>query len=82
MDLPSIARLSLRDAEPIIPQDIDEAPDRYLQKLKTYAKSLPYDIESNSRMQEMLEFILLRIVQCAEAKDYDPGLLQWDSILT
>jgi proteasome activator subunit 4 len=33
-------------------------------------------------MQEMLDFIILRIVQCVEAKDYDPGLMQWDSMLT
>ncbi|CAL1696420.1 unnamed protein product [Somion occarium] len=51
-------------------------------KLKHYAKSLPYSIEPNSKMQHMLEFILLRIAQCVEAKDYDPGLQQWDSMLT
>lgn len=51
-------------------------------KLRNYAKSLPYSIEPNSKMQEMLDFILLRLAQCVEAKDYDPGLLQWDSMLT
>ena len=56
--------------------------DRYMVKLKNYAKSIPYSIEPNARMQEMFDFILLRLSQCVEAKDYDPGLLQWDSMLT
>ncbi|KAI0067819.1 hypothetical protein BV25DRAFT_1794335 [Artomyces pyxidatus] len=57
-------------------------PDRYLLKLRSYAQSLPYSIEPNSRMQDMLDFICLRIVQSVEAKDYDPGFMQWDSMLT
>ena len=56
----------------------DPATDR----LKTYVKSLPYSVESNSRMQSMLDFILMRLVQCVKAKDYDPGFLQWDSMIT
>jgi proteasome activator subunit 4 len=76
------ARLALRDAGPRIPEDVEGSSDRTLQKLKNYAHSIPYGIESNARMQEMLDFIILRIVQCVEAKDYDPGLMQWDSMLT
>ncbi|EFI28576.1 membrane protein [Coprinopsis cinerea okayama7 len=65
-----------------IPDDIlNDNGDRYMQKLKDYAQSLPYSIEPYSRMLEMLDFIILRIVQCVEAKDYEVGLVQWDSML-
>lgn len=83
MNLPDVSRLSIDPGgPPDIPTDIAEATDKYLLKLKTYAQALPYAIESDSRMQRMLDFILLRITQCVEAKDYDPGLVQWDSMLT
>jgi proteasome activator subunit 4 len=93
MSLPiadGLTRLSLRDAgpgsngtTPRIPEDILQgSSDRTLQKLQNYAHSLPYAIEDNARMQRMLDFFILRIVQCVEAKDFDPGLLQWDSMLT
>ncbi len=67
---------------PPIVDDIEHASDRYLLKLKSYAKALPYSIESNSRMQELLDLICMRIVQAVQARDYDPGFLQWDSMLT
>ena len=67
---------------PLIEHDIEHASDRYLLKLKSYAKALPYSIESNSRMQGLLDFICIRIVQTVQARDYDPGFLQWDSMLT
>jgi proteasome activator subunit 4 len=93
MNLPDISRLSIdpgaslptsraTPAPPCIPEDIEHATDKYLLKLKNYAKALPYSIEPYSHMQQMLDFILLRIAQCVEAKDYDPGLVQWDSMLT
>ncbi|KAF8587302.1 hypothetical protein K439DRAFT_1645895 [Ramaria rubella] len=50
-------------------------------KLQTYASSLPYSIEPNSKMQLLLDFYLMRFVQCVKARDYDPGLLQWDSMI-
>lgn len=59
----------------------DAVPDD-TQKLKAYAGSLPYAIEPYDKMIELLDFIILRIVQCVEAKDYDVGLYQWDSMLT
>jgi len=65
-----------------IPDDIAHTTDRYMLKLRAYAKSIPYSIEPNSKMQEMFEFILYRVTQCIEAKDYDPGLLQWDSMIS
>ena len=65
-----------------IPEDISCQGDRYMEKLKNYAKSLPYSIEPYSKMVEVLDFILLRITQCVEAQDYDPGFMQWDSMLT
>ncbi|KAI0094570.1 armadillo-type protein [Irpex rosettiformis] len=85
MDVPDIATLQLHDPgpphKPEIPEDIMGSDDRYMVKLRNYCKSLPYSVESNSRMQEMLEFIILRLVQCIEARDYDPGFQQWDSML-
>ncbi|KZW02065.1 hypothetical protein EXIGLDRAFT_736784 [Exidia glandulosa HHB12029] len=50
-------------------------------KLKACAASLPYSIEPNSKMQRMLDFFIARIAQCIRAKDYDPGFLQWESML-
>jgi proteasome activator subunit 4 len=60
----------------------DSSDDHYLRKFKSYAQSLPYSIEPLSKMQQLLDLIVLRISQCVEAKDYDVGLLQWDSMLT
>lgn len=89
MDMPNISGLALQDgdppppnASPPLPDDVMHAADQYMVKLRNYAVSIPYSIEPNSRMQTMLDFILLRLSQCVEAKDYDPGLLQWDSMLT
>lgn len=88
MDVPDISTLQLHDPgppgprhTPEIPEDIMNSSDRYMVKLKNYCKSLPYSVESNSKMQEMLDFIVLRLVQCIEARDYDPGFQQWDSML-
>jgi proteasome activator subunit 4 len=67
---------------PPLEYDIEDSSDRYLLKLKSYAKSLPYSIESNSRMQDLLDLICMRVVQTVQARDYDPGFLQWDSMLT
>ncbi|KZT06355.1 uncharacterized protein LAESUDRAFT_653878 [Laetiporus sulphureus 93-53] len=58
------------------------ATDHYMKKLRNYAKDLPYSIEPYLKMQELLDLILLRLTQCVDAKDYDPGFLQWDSMLT
>ncbi|KAH9982676.1 hypothetical protein BGW80DRAFT_1433981 [Lactifluus volemus] len=67
---------------PFIEHDIDHASDRYLLKLKSYARALPYSIEANSKIQGLFNFICTRIVQAVQAGDYDPGFLQWDSMLT
>ncbi|KAJ3973169.1 hypothetical protein EV361DRAFT_980091 [Lentinula raphanica] len=91
MALPDISSLRLHDPGPpptfshLYPNNAsDEAQDddRYIQKLQCYAKSLPYSIEPYSKMMSMLDFIILRLVQCVEAKDYEVGLLQWDSMLS
>jgi len=86
MSLSNFKKLTIHDTgscvSSVIPDDIDHATDHYLQKLKNYAKNLPYSVEPNSKMQELLDFILRRITQCVEAKDYDPGLLQWDFLFT
>lgn len=86
MDLPNVAALHIDDpgprhTMPPIPEDIAHSSDRYMVKLKNYCKSLPYSVESNSRMQQMLDFIILRLTQAVEAKDYEPGLQQWDSMI-
>jgi len=66
-----------------IPEDLEDTHgNRYMQKLKEYAKSLPYSIEPYSKIMEILDFILLRLSQSIEAKDYDIGFMQWDSMLT
>lgn len=89
MDLPDISRLHLNGTSTLqtprthIPDDINKTSGNHdMEKLKEYARSLPYSIEPYSKMLKMLDFILLRITQCVEAKDYDIGLLQWDSMLT
>ena len=93
--LPDISKLSVQDdtdppgperARPpavVIPDDFTSLPDDpSMDRLRTYAKSLPYSVEPYSKMQRMLDFFLMRIVQSVKAKDFDPGFLQWDSMLT
>jgi proteasome activator subunit 4 len=86
MTIPNISSLTLEDRQsntvPSIPDDILHATDKYTKKLKCYAATLPYSIESNERGQEILDRILLRLAQCLQAKDYDPGFLQWNTKLT
>ncbi|KIO02352.1 hypothetical protein M404DRAFT_27957 [Pisolithus tinctorius Marx 270] len=86
MTVPDISRLTLGSRKPEyalqLPEDIEDDTDRYMKKLKQYALSLPYTIEPYAKMLQMLDFILLRITQCVEAKDYEPGLVQWDSMLS
>jgi proteasome activator subunit 4 len=85
MEVPDISTLQIHDpgppTKPVLPEDISNSNDRYMVKLRNYCKSLPYSVESNAKMQEMLDFITLRLAQCIEAKDYDPGFQQWDSML-
>ncbi|KAL0579785.1 Proteasome activator BLM10 [Marasmius crinis-equi] len=86
---PDISSLSLHDPGPNgfgynhkYPEISEESDDRYVEKLKNYTQSLPYSVEPYSKMMQMLDFILLRIVQCIEAKDFDVGFIQWDSMVT
>ncbi|KAJ6627245.1 hypothetical protein B0H10DRAFT_1941394 [Mycena sp. CBHHK59/15] len=55
--------------------------DRELLKYREYVRSLPYSIEPESKLVEMIDFIVLRITQCCVARDYEVGLIQWDSML-
>ena len=90
--LPDISSLNLNDGPDIrstnasgeyLPDDIDKTGgNRYMEKLKNYAKALPYSIEPYSKMTEMLDFILHRLVQSVEARDYNVGFMQWDSMIT
>ncbi|KAJ8514936.1 hypothetical protein ONZ45_g7571 [Pleurotus djamor] len=52
-----------------------------MRKLELYAQSIPYEIESYDAAMELLDTMLLRLTQCVEAKDYDVGLLQWESMI-
>lgn len=66
-----------------LPEDIeDPGGNRYMQKLKEYARSIPYAIESHSEALELLNFFVLRLTQSVDAKDFDIGFMQWDSMLT
>jgi len=66
-----------------IPEDIEDTRgDRYMEKLKEYAKSIPYAIEPYSKAVELLDFFILRLMQSVEAKDFDVGFQQWDMMLT
>lgn len=58
------------------------SPDekRAHEKLKYVADSLPYKIESNEEMQRRLDVILARLVEAVESRDYEYGVLQWDSM--
>ena len=90
--LPDISSLRLNDGPDVrstnasgeyLPDDIDKTGgDRYMEKLKSYAKALPYSIDPYSKMIEMLDFMLHRLVQSVEAKDYDLGFMQWDGIIS
>ncbi|KAH7104159.1 hypothetical protein BKA62DRAFT_635182 [Auriculariales sp. MPI-PUGE-AT-0066] len=51
-----------------------------LEKLKAIADSLPYSIESNSKMQELLDFYIARMVQAIRANSWD-GMLQYESMI-
>ena len=89
--LPDLSKLTINGfhgpppAEPPeLPDDI-AAPspdDPAMDRLRTYVKSLPYSVEPNSHMQNMLDFFLARLVQCVKAKDFDRGFPQWDTMLT
>ncbi|KAG5652290.1 hypothetical protein H0H81_005550 [Sphagnurus paluster] len=84
MVLPDLSVLTINGAPPVRPifQSGDDfnPDDHSMRKLQAYASSLPYSIEPLSKMMEMLDFIILRIVQCVEAKDFEVGLIQWDKI--
>ncbi|KAJ7102239.1 hypothetical protein B0H15DRAFT_813790 [Mycena belliarum] len=76
--MPDISALTIDDPGPR-PHD---APDRFLRKYREYVRNLPYGVEPEARMLEMLDFIVLRITQCGIARDYEVGFLQWDSMLS
>jgi proteasome activator subunit 4 len=50
----------------------DERNAIALERLQTYASSLPYSIEPNSKMQEFLDLYLMRIVQVRFILNMDP----------
>ena len=66
-----------------IPDDIENADtsDPAMNRLRTYVKSLPYPVESNEEMQEKLDLILTRLAQSVRCRDFEPGFLQYDSMV-
>ena len=90
--LPDLERLRIHDyvqpdtSDVRIPEDIENPPggepDPAMDRLRTYVKSLPYSVESYAHVQQIFDLILTRLAQCVKAKDFDPGFLQWDSMLT
>ncbi|KAJ7462702.1 hypothetical protein B0H11DRAFT_2310714 [Mycena galericulata] len=78
MALPDISLLTIHDPGP----SSDAPTDRSLLKYREYVRSIPYGVEPESKMLEMLEFIVQRLMQCAQARDYEVGFLQWDSMLS
>ncbi|KAJ7130046.1 hypothetical protein C8R43DRAFT_1025561 [Mycena crocata] len=75
---PDISLLTIHDPGP----DSECSADRQLHKYSEYVRSIPYATEPESKMLEMLDFIVLRIEQCCIARDYEVGFLQWDSMLS
>ena len=82
-DVPDHDMRSTNASGEYLPDDIDKTGgNQYMEKLKSYAKALPYSVEPYSKMTEMLDFILHRLVQSVEARDYVLGFMQWDSMIT
>ncbi|KAF8213398.1 hypothetical protein K438DRAFT_1902498 [Mycena galopus ATCC 62051] len=79
MALPAISLLSIHDPDP---PPSESPPDQELRKYREYVRSIPYGIEPEKQLVEMLDFIVLRLTQCCVARDYEVGVLQWDSMLT
>ncbi|KAJ7275353.1 hypothetical protein B0H12DRAFT_1086888 [Mycena haematopus] len=82
MALPAISLLSIHDPDPPPVDSVPDPSDPALLKYREYVRSIPYGIEPESKLVEMLDFIVLRLTQCCVARDYEPGVLQWDSMLT
>ncbi|KAJ7630634.1 hypothetical protein FB45DRAFT_1027837 [Roridomyces roridus] len=81
MPLPNLSLLSIHD-DPGGPSKRAPDPNWPLRKYKEYIKSIPYAAEPESKLIEMLEFIVLRLEQCVTSRDYEVGFLQWDSMLS
>lgn len=58
----------------------EAAIEKQRASLQTHLASLPYDAESEDEMRSRLEFILGRIMICAEAKNW-LVLATWDGVL-
>jgi proteasome activator subunit 4 len=58
----------------------EAAMEKQRASLQSYLSSLPYSAESEQDMRTRLEFILGRIIICAEAKNW-LVLATWDGVL-
>jgi proteasome activator subunit 4 len=81
MDIPDISRLSINAAKTRLITNEADWESEEVCKFDIYGKFLPYGIEPRSKLLEILNLIVVRITQCVEARDYDAGLAQWDSML-
>jgi proteasome activator subunit 4 len=74
---------SAPDSPPMEAVDIsreEAAMEKQRASLQSYLSSLPYSAESEQVMRTRLEFILGRIIICAEAKNW-LVLATWDGVL-
>ena len=44
--------------------------------------SLPYEVETLAEMDDRLELIACRLVECVKAREWDAGFRMWDSALS
>ncbi len=56
-------------------------PDPRLSRL-TLQKCLPYEVETLAEMDERLEVIVARLLDCVEAREWDVGFALWSRRLT
>ncbi|KZT40114.1 hypothetical protein SISSUDRAFT_983884 [Sistotremastrum suecicum HHB10207 ss-3] len=82
LDLGTLSLHDISSESKISPvPDFLRSDDPQFERLKSYANALPYSIESNAHMQDLLDHYLLRMTECVKAQSFDPGFLQWDSMV-
>lgn len=64
--------------DPSYPQD----PEDYRLSCLGLPLSLPYEVETLGEMDERLEVIACRLVECVKAREWGLGFRMWDSALS
>lgn len=62
------------------PTGVNQEEDR--EKFMDLPRAMPYPVESLQEMDAKLNFIIQRIIDCCDAKDFDVGLVSWNHRLT